>query len=201
MNVNLYYPCRQDNDNDVVTFTLLHAINSVIVFVFGVDSVTDVAQQTRLVSGYEKNAYRRINMNITTVHADDGYVISCVRMPYICMKLLTSCAFTAPPTIVIVKCNQAIEVWHVFGVRKRAERTNFNKIVGVYVNERGHEILYNKEMLVLTGNVPAAFVSTLSKHINNVQDVDVGAFFYPDIQTNEYDIRFNYNKSTSKKNM
>ncbi|QWO71537.1 AC146-like protein [Orgyia pseudotsugata single capsid nuclopolyhedrovirus] len=205
MNFSLYYPCGDDNGNDVITFTLLHAYNSVTVFVFGIADVTDThdsAPITRLVSGYEKNIHRRINMNVTIMKQDavgaesklNGYVISCVRLPYISTKLITTPTFNAPPTVVIVKNNQHTEVWHIFSARKHVEAPNSKKITGLFVNENGRDVFYPKELINLNGNVPNEFVSALAKHTNNVQDVDIGIFMYPDVQKNENNIYFTHKK-------
>ncbi|QEI03493.1 hypothetical protein [Spodoptera cosmioides nucleopolyhedrovirus] len=195
MNVNLYY--AQDNTN-IVTFSMLNTINSVNIFVFQtrlspptIISPPFGAIKTRLVSGYEKGL-RNISMKMTCVSLpfDDrsAYIVSCVRTPCVLLKLMTSKKFSRPVAPVLMNCNGETQVWHVFGVSKGRELASMARIHGVTAWLDGAETYVPKELISLTGNLPAAFVSALSKNAPNVEDVDTMKLIYPFIKINTDDV-------------
>nr|WUR10841.1 hp [Calliteara abietis nucleopolyhedrovirus] len=194
------------NTNSLITFSLPATLNSISIFAFNStinsddndddDAAAVVRLTTGLVSGYEKT--RPVNfvveiINRPLINKVDGYVISCVRLPYISTKLITSPQFSASPTIVIVQTANHFEVWHVFGIRKHAEQKNLKAVTGVYINESGVDVVYRKEYVLLRGNVPAAFVSAFATQ-TNVNDVDTAILLCgrSGIEKNDNEIYFNF---------
>ncbi|QHB21668.1 ac146 [Artaxa digramma nucleopolyhedrovirus] len=196
MNINLYYPNNQDNAS-LITFTMPNGLISINVFVFNFiinsGNNNDNGILTKLVSGYEKN-YRKIDMCIHTLSDEqnqkkiDGYVVSCIRMPFIANKFITLPDFSMPLSIVIVQIYNETQVWHVFGVRKHYEPKTFQRVGGVYVCENGNEVFYKKELIAVRGNVPASFVAALSKHVNNINDLDIVTITHPNIVHNKENV-------------
>ncbi|CDG72474.1 Unknown (Ac146) [Spodoptera exigua multiple nucleopolyhedrovirus] len=192
MNVNLYY--AQDNTN-IVTFSMLNTINSVSIFVFQTrlsQSPHNVAIKTRLVSGYEKRL-RNISMKMTCVSSpsDDrnAYIVSCVRAPCVLIKLMMSKKFSRCVAPVLMNCEGGeTQVWHVFGVSKGKELASMARIHGVTAWLDGTETYIPKELVSLSGNLPAAFVSALAKNTPNVEDVDTMKLIYPTLRINTDDV-------------
>ncbi|AHH82605.1 EP23 [Buzura suppressaria nucleopolyhedrovirus] len=184
MDINLYQPRA---DSELITFTIPHTLNSVTLFIYGYEHTTTAttsATKTKLVSGYEKN-YRAVHMTMTVLKSSlkiDGYVISCVRLPYICTNLINSAHFRVPLLIAIVQMKSETQVWHIFAVKKHREPIPHKKIIGVTVNNNGHDIFYSKELIGVQGNVASAFVTALMRHTNNVTDVDISNFTHPHVK-------------------
>ncbi len=196
MIVNLYYP--QDSNNNLITFSVLNAVNSINIIAFQINDTiapTSNTITTRLVSGYERNR-RNINVLMKCIATPlmdrsllrHAYVVSCVRLPYVSVKLMMSKHFTRAVLPVIVDCNKEIQVWHVFGVAKNHEPGSLQKIKGVNVCENGLENYYSKELITFTGNIPARFISTLSKTISYVDDIGMAVMVYPNLQINQEDV-------------
>ncbi|UJZ88957.1 ac146 [Erannis ankeraria nucleopolyhedrovirus] len=186
MDINLYYP---NHDSDIITFTITNTFNSITVFVFSFtngDNQINLNMPTKLVSGYEKN-YRQIDTKLSVLdenHTDkvDGYIISCIRLPYIATKLISLPNFSEPLSTVITQIKNETQIWHILSVRKYREQKMCKKILGVYINENGRDVFYKKETILAQGNVPSGFISTLTKHTNNVHDLDMGIFVYPHVK-------------------
>ncbi|ACI47508.1 unknown [Spodoptera litura nucleopolyhedrovirus II] len=204
MNVNLYY--AQDNTN-IVTFSMLHTISSVNIFVFQTRPSSsplplsppaaavgaEATVKTRLVSGYEKRL-RNISMKMTCVSPSSSssdpsaYIVSCVRAPCVLLKLMTSPKFSRPVAPVLMNCEGETQVWHVFAVSKGRELASMARIHGVTAWLGGAETYLHKELIVFTGNLPSAFIAALSKNTPNVEDVDTMKLVYPFIQINTHDV-------------
>ncbi|AWW14378.1 ep23 [Hyposidra talaca nucleopolyhedrovirus] len=181
MNINLYHPRA---DSKLITFTIPHTINSVTLFIYEFEHTTTTAIKSKLVSGYDKN-YRAINMNLSVLESSlkiDGYVISCVRLPYICTRLINSAQFKMPLLIAIVQVERETQVWHIFAVKKHREPPAFKKISGVTVNDHGHDTFYQKELIGIRGNVSSTFIAALTRHTNNVLDVDMNNLVHPHVK-------------------
>nr|ADV91369.1 hypothetical protein Sf137 [Spodoptera frugiperda multiple nucleopolyhedrovirus]AFH59080.1 hypothetical protein Sf137 [Spodoptera frugiperda multiple nucleopolyhedrovirus]QED40336.1 hypothetical protein [Spodoptera frugiperda multiple nucleopolyhedrovirus]QWS70865.1 hypothetical protein [Spodoptera frugiperda multiple nucleopolyhedrovirus] len=205
MNVNLY---RARTNSNIITFSILHTIISLNIFVFQLEieeeeitnnapsTLTSRPSITRLVSGYEKGL-RNISMKMTcilssslsAINSDpNAYLVSCVRTPCVLMKLIASPRFTRPVAPVLVQYNGTTQVWHVFGVTKRKELASISKIRGITATINGEETFVNKELIMLTGNIPSAFVSSIMKNTPNVEDVDTMKLVYPALEINTYDV-------------
>ncbi|ACI28855.1 agip154 [Agrotis ipsilon multiple nucleopolyhedrovirus] len=193
MNVNLY--CPHDNDENIITFSMLNTINSISIFVFQIgaaptSATSTAATTTRLVSGYEKGL-RNICMKLECVSSYNrhAYLISCVRSPHVLLKLMAHRNFTRPVAPVIVKCNNGeTQVWHVLGVCRGKEIASIARIRGVTVCEDGVESYIDKELIALTGNLPSAFVAALTRNAPKMQDVDVIKLIYPALRINDEDV-------------
>jgi hypothetical protein len=186
MNVNLY--CPRDNDN-IISFSMLGTINSINIFVFTIGPPIPVGGGTRLVSGYERGL-RNICMSVQCVTSYDkqAYLISCVRVPYVLVKLIAHKHFSKPVAPVVVRCNGETQVWHVFGVCKSRELASIQRVKGVTVCENGIEKYVVKELIALRGNLPAAFVTAISRNAPQVQDVDVMRNVFPNLHINAEDV-------------
>ena len=192
MNVNLY---RANDDNNIITFSMLHTINSINIFVFQIRSPPSTTTTepiiTRLVSGYEKGL-RNISMKMTCVSSPimdrNAYIVSCVRAPCVLLKLMASKKFSRPVAPVMVQCNGETQVWHVFSVAKGKELNSMTRIRGVTVWLDGAETYIDKELIYLTGNLPSAFLSSLSKNTPNVDDVDTLKLVFPSLCINAEDV-------------
>lgn len=194
MNVNLYYP--RDNEN-IISFSMLDTINSINIFVFQIGAAPTTTTpppptfiSTRLVSGYEKGL-RNISMKIQSVSSSydrHAYFVSCVRAPYVLLRLMAHRNFTRPVAPVVVKCDGETQVWHVLGVCKGRELLSIGRIRGVTACVNGVETYIGKELIALSGNLPSAFVSALTRNAPNVQDVDVMKLIYPTLQINNEDV-------------
>ncbi|AIU41261.1 ep23 [Sucra jujuba nucleopolyhedrovirus] len=197
MFINLYQPAADDN-KPLITFISPSSINAITSFIYSYVASTGAVTSsshttTKLVSGYEKKMYRKVSFSLSIVNnsnddsANDGYVISCVRLPYISMGLLKNVRFELPLGVIVVQLETmgVPQVWHVFGVRKRREPPTFKKIIGVTVNENGHDVFYAKELINLRGNVPSAFLSFVAKHTNTMQqDIEIINFAYAHVRVN-----------------
>lgn len=217
MDINLYYPERNRN---LLTFTLHSSINSVKIHMFrfaenkrdnhNAADVPDVATPTKTVSGYEKK-YRAISMTMAVMkapaetgnnHKIDGYVISCIRMPYVAAALVEHASFTRPLCVAVVKIviandggddynninndNAAneIQVWHIFSVKRGMESQAFKKITGVITHNQGHASFYLKELISVRGNVSSAFITDLSGNSTRIVDLELLRVTNPRIQIN-----------------
>ncbi|ACO53459.1 EP23 [Euproctis pseudoconspersa nucleopolyhedrovirus] len=193
MNINLYYP--NDRDNDLITFTIPSGLVSIDVFAynFKVSAVNDFGESkkitTKLVSGYETH-YRKINMNIFTTLNEkiDGYVVSCVRLPFVATNFITLPNFSKPLSIVVVQIRDETQVWHVFGVRKHFEFKVFQRVQGILVCQNGNERFYKKELIAVCGNVPATFVTAMGRHTNNTLDLNMIIVTHPHIRHNKENV-------------
>ncbi|AIZ48701.1 asb144 [Agrotis segetum nucleopolyhedrovirus B] len=189
MNVNLY--CPHDNDENIITFSMLNTINSFSIFVFQMGAASPMPAASKLVSGYEKGL-RNVCMKLECVSSYDrhAYLISCVRSPHVLLKLMAHSKFTRPVAPVIVKCNNngETQVWHVLGVCRGKEVASIARIRGVTVCENGIETYINKELIALTGNIPSAFVAALTRNAPKMQDVEVIKLIYPAVHINDEDV-------------
>ncbi|AGR56766.1 ac146 [Hemileuca sp. nucleopolyhedrovirus] len=202
MDINLYYP---DCDNELITFIIPNTYNSVIVFIFSFKikdktNIKDINQSTKLVSGYEKKFYG-IDMTLSMMpHSGDsgddddenkhvsGYIVSCVRLPFICTQLVVSGHFTDALSVAIVQIKNETQIWHIFGVKKHTETNVSKKIIGVYINENGRNVFYRKELIKMEGSVPAAFMQALIRPTNNVMDLDLTTYAAPQVKRKECDV-------------
>nr|UPO71131.1 orf15 [Trichoplusia ni single nucleopolyhedrovirus] len=203
MIVNLYYP--QDKDS-LITFSLINAINSINIIPFQINESADTDgdeinhnfASTRLVSGYERGRGDRVNIAIrmqclqppidrTSIR--NAYVISCVRLPFFCVSLVTHKNFSRPILPVLVDCKGEIQVWHIFTVNKNHEPATFQRVKGVTVCVHGIENYFAKELVVLRGNIPSHFIASLSKTYTNPKDIEMAAFIYPNVCINREDVR------------
>jgi hypothetical protein len=101
---------------------------------------------------------------------------------------MTNKNFTKPVLPVIVDCKDEIQVWHIFAVAKNHEPSTLHRIRGVIVCENGIESHVDKELVVLTGNIPSNFISALSKTSTNINDIDMASFVYPHVRINREDV-------------
>ncbi|QEI03643.1 EP23 [Rachiplusia nu nucleopolyhedrovirus] len=200
MIVNLYYP--SDINNNLITFSIFNAINSISITTFEINEAVPTYDLdnvpartvTRLVSGYER-ARRSINIVMKCIRAPpadrsllrNSYIVSCVRLPFVCVKLMMNKQFSRAVLPVVVDCNKEIQVWHIFGVAKNHEPGSLQKIKGVNVCQDGVEVYYDKELIVLSGNIPASFIAALSKTTTYVEDIGMAAFVYPFLSVNRED--------------
>lgn len=158
------------------------------------DNVLITRPITRLVSGYERRR-RNIDITMKSIAAPpidrtllrNAYVISCVRLPCVSTKLMMNKQFSRSVLPIIVECNKEFQVWHVFGVAKNHEPASLQRIKGVNLCQSGHEIYYDKELIVLTGNIPASFISAISKTNTYVDDINIASFVYPNLSINHED--------------
>ncbi|AAZ38313.1 ORF-147 [Agrotis segetum nucleopolyhedrovirus A] len=186
MNVNLY---RASDNENLMSFNVLHTVNSIKVFIFQMGPPAAELSVTRLVSGYEQGL-RSVCMKMQCVSSYDrqAYLISCVRAPYVLRRLIESKNFTRPVAPIVVQCGSETQVWHVFSVCKGKELASIARVRGVTVCENGVEAFIAKELIALTGNLPSAFVAALSRNAPNAQDVDVIKIIYPGLIVNVEDV-------------
>ncbi|AAY83946.1 ORF-15 peptide [Chrysodeixis chalcites nucleopolyhedrovirus] len=203
MIVNLYYP--QDKDS-LITFSVINAINSINIIPFQINESDDTDgdgnnrnfASTRLVSGYERGRADRVNIAIrmkcllppidrTAIR--NAYVISCVRLPFFCVRLVNHQNFSRPVLPAVVDCKGEIQVWHIFTVNKNHEPASFQRVRGVTVCVDGIENYFAKELVILRGNIPSHFIASLSKTHTNPKDIEMAAFVYPNVCINREDVR------------
>lgn len=89
---------------------------------------------------------------------------------------------------VIVKCGGETQIWHVFGVCKGKEMTSIARVSGVTTCVFGREEFVSKELISLTGNLPASFVSAITHNSIRVEDVSLIKLLYPDVIVNDEDV-------------
>nr|AFS51888.1 DekiORF9 [Dendrolimus kikuchii nucleopolyhedrovirus] len=183
MNVNLYSPNEQHDDNNIITFIIPHKTNSVIVYLFKFVTIDDAAainHKTRLVSGYENRRPISINLQsfvpplADTRTARGSYVISCIRTPCLYRDLFQYNRYTASLGFVVTCRLNEIQVWHILSVHKTVEAKRTRKIVGLRVHTNaGTDRLYSKDLIVMSGNVLTSFLNSLKKCHAHHKDVDV----------------------------
>lgn len=193
MNVNLYYSNRTDN---LFIITLSNSINSFDTFLFNCQetdkSCTDNDNTlTRLVSGYETN-YRAIYMNMATIDLAsqstpakknlNAYVISCIRLPFFAKNLIFNSNFSTPLTCAVIQYKLETQVWHILGIRKNEELKKNYSINGVSMEIDGYEKFFKKEIICIKGNVPAALIFALNKHLVNELDLEINRMIYPSLE-------------------
>jgi hypothetical protein len=101
---------------------------------------------------------------------------------------MTSKKFSRSVAPVLMNCEGETQVWHVFGVSKGKELASMARIHGVTAWLDGAETYIPKELVSLSGNLPAAFVSALAKNAPNVEDVDTMKLIYPTLRINTDDV-------------
>nr|QGW49148.1 hypothetical protein [Chrysodeixis includens nucleopolyhedrovirus]QGW49848.1 hypothetical protein [Chrysodeixis includens nucleopolyhedrovirus] len=203
MIVNLYYPKDKDN---LITFIMINAINSINIIPFQINESNDTDDNdinrnfasTRLVSGYERGRGNRVNIAIQMkclsppidrAAVRNTYVISCVRLPFICVRLMSHQNFSRPVLPCIVDCKGETQVWHIFTVNKNHEPASFQRVRGVTVCVDGIENYHPKELVILSGNIPSHFIASLSKTNTSPIDVEMAHFVYPNVCINREDVR------------
>ncbi|ABI35691.1 early 23kD protein [Ectropis obliqua nucleopolyhedrovirus] len=195
MDINLYCP---HHDNELITFTFINSVNSVVIFVYSLTNnkigVPLTYIKTKLVSGYEKKN-NKINMNMVSVSNDlmghsklDGYIISCIRLPYVCHKLVKGNNLAAPLCVTVMQTRHQIEIWHVFGVKKLGESKKIKKICGVYIDENGHNVFHKKDLICVRGNIAACFIKSLSQPVTNGNDINIATIVNSELKCNNGDV-------------
>ncbi|QAT90424.1 hypothetical protein KM622_gp133 [Spodoptera exempta nucleopolyhedrovirus] len=191
MNVNLYCVNDTIHGDNMITFCLLDTINSIKIFIFKMEPATTSTHlpMTRLVSGYEKGSRNTcMRMECVSSCSKNAYIISCVRLPYLSSRLVNSKQFTVPVSPVIVRCDGETQIWHVFGVCKGKEMTSIARVNGVTTCVRGREEFVSKELISLTGNLPASFISAITHNSVRAEDVPLIRLLYPDVIINDEDV-------------
>lgn len=167
-----------------------HTTNGVIVYLFKTTSVETTINKTRLVSGYEIS--RPINMQLTVGAYKNAFVLSCIRAPCLFRELFIHNKYTAPIGLAVIRAGNApLEVWHVLGVRRRAEvkRTRYIKGLRVHSNS-GPDRFYPKMLISLAGNVPAGFINNLQRCRAHHKDVNVLTLLCANLHVDDSPVQF-----------
>jgi hypothetical protein len=189
MNVYLYQPDGEQDNN--ITFYMPHTTNGVIVYLFKMGA-TLPADKTRLVSGYENS--RPIKMQVAIGAARrDAYVVSCVRAPCLFRELFVYNKYTAPLGFVVVRSKNFVpEVWHVLSVRRsiEAKRTRHVSGLRVHSNSGRPDHFYPKDLIFLSGSIPAGFLNNLQRCRAHHNDVNVVKLFCSDLCVDNSTVQF-----------
>lgn len=184
MNVNLYYPYGEHDNN--ITFIIPFKTNAIIVYLFKLDINSIVEHppganiKTRLVSGYENS--RPINIVLRSIApplsntrtAQGSYVISCIRAPHLYRDLFTYNKYTAPLGFVVTRTDAELQVWHVLSVHKTIEAKSTRNITGLRAHtDGGVDRYYPKDLIILSGNVSVYFLNNLQKCHAHHKDIDI----------------------------
>ncbi|AXS67688.1 ep23/ac146 [Cryptophlebia peltastica nucleopolyhedrovirus] len=196
MKVHLYRPTY---DNSIITFVCPTSINGFNIVLFCDDTEKDDKDEvisTKLVSGYENTPKRKVHVVLDILNEidmkkfKDGFVVSCVRLPYIYSKLIFNEYFTTPLSLVVMTSKTEDQVWHIFSVRRKTELLSTKKIKGVnLVDENGRDVFIKKELIAVTGNVPANFISILSKPISHEKNFEIVTHMWRNIKTKNDPVR------------
>ncbi|ANF29660.1 ORF-12 [Catopsilia pomona nucleopolyhedrovirus] len=203
MNVNLYHPNGEHDDNNNITFIISHKTNAAIVYLFKLDIIaaaaaghkhptavyTTATLKTRLVSGYENG--RPISMALRSIapplcdtrEARGAYVISCIRAPHLYRELFTYNKYTTPLGVVVVRTDAELQVWHLLSVRKTFEAKGTRNIAGLRVHvDCGADIYYPKDLIIMSGNVSVHFLNNLQKCRAHHKDIDAIKYLCADLK-------------------
>ncbi|AUA60242.1 EP23 [Operophtera brumata nucleopolyhedrovirus] len=182
MAITFYMTAPTPIDNSLINFIMPHGPYDTIHYQFALMPDNQQDYTTRLVSGYDKT--RQVAMRAKIIKSSElhdvvfeknCYVISMIRLPFVSETLMVSDKFTVPPTPVKVYTESALEVWHIFSVKKHKESTSFKKVTGIIMDG----VVIEKELMILNGNIYAGFIKALTEKKMVRQDVPILAMTAP----------------------
>ncbi|AKR17338.1 EP23 [Urbanus proteus nucleopolyhedrovirus] len=165
------------NNNNLVIFKFITNSNSLEYFYFNkCEQPIALETATKLVSGLELNAKRKIHMQLFIDDSsanENDWIISCIRLPFVSISLLKNDVCSQ---IIFVHHERECQIWHVLNVTKNRESKRTKNINGITIlcDERMQNLHINKEIICIRGNVPHKFIAHLFKNDNKtlLQNVD-----------------------------
>lgn len=183
-------------DTDAVTFQIAHGYDSCLQFRYAAlqtDTTNNVVGPSKTVSGIDASRPLTFNLNpMISVPIKNSYIISVFRLPHLYTQLVN-----ALPSVTVVKVFSNYdppEIWYVVGVRKNFETLKSLKLKAVMTSQG---VRYEKELYVISGNLPREFVGALrSNQVKNVNFLHSLSITLPRVLVNNGPIRVEQSTST-----
>ncbi|ACH69359.1 hypothetical protein D1Q00_gp009 [Trichoplusia ni granulovirus LBIV-12] len=174
-------------DADILTFQIAHGYDSCLQFKYAMkNDTTNVVGQSKTVSGIDASRPLSFNLNpMISVPIKNSYIISVFRLPHLYTQLVNSL-----PSVTVVKVFSKYdppEIWYVVGVRKNFETLKSLRLKSV-ITTQGDK--YEKEVYMVSGNLPREFVSALrSNQVKNVNFLHSLSITLPRVLVNNGPVR------------
>ncbi|AAQ21605.1 unknown [Cryptophlebia leucotreta granulovirus] len=177
-------------DESDIEFHFTNTINSIKKYSYRIIDEPIITNKTKSVSGLDQNKPINCVFNCTGSQiSENNYVMSMFRVT----ELLPSILLQTPINVVKVVTKNHLEYWYVLGVRKGSEGRGLSAYQKIIVNG----IEYNKQICLISGNVPADLLKALNnkeKNINNLHSLCISS---PRSVTNTAAVRLIKNTSAT----